>query len=228
MWPFSTFLLYSWLGLNRTCKDNQRSFYEEASKDRWDLEGNSWTCLWHHWKERRGVPEAFLASLYSPLFSFSLPSSELGECVLLVQSHCIMGGLQRARGCDIIKPICERPSNHTYACMCVWCHSVAPAPFIFVWPQARKTEFWHQRPQASAHAPGTKVSLILPLSSPPFSLSLSPWLSAHRLHTNPFFTGPYCVSGSSNYKPRLASFISLRPALLYNWFKDSSIHLLRP
>lgn len=35
-----------------------------------------------------------------------------------------------------------------------------------------KTEFWHQRPQASAHAPGTKVSLILPLSSPPLSLCL--------------------------------------------------------
>lgn len=93
-----------------------------------------------------------------------------------------MDGLER--GCDIIKPICERPFNRAYACMCVWCHSVPPAPFIFVWPQARKTEFWHQRPQASAHAPGTKVSLILPLSSLPFSPS--PWLSAHCLHTNPF------------------------------------------
>ena len=77
-----------------------------------------------------------------------------------------MGVLERPRGCDIIKPICERPFIRVYACMCVWCHSLAPAPFIFARPQARKTAFWHQRPQASAHAPGTKVSLILPLSPP--------------------------------------------------------------
>lgn len=177
-------------------------------------------------KERTSVPDAFLTSLNSPLFFFSLPSSELGECVLLVQSHCITGGLERVRGCDIIKPICERPFSRAYACMCVWCHSVAPVPFIFVWPQARKTEFWHQRLQASAHAPGTKVSLILPLRSPPFSLSLSPWLSAHRLHTNPFSQDHTACLAPPIINPASHP-LSLCPALFYNWFKDSSIHLLK-
>lgn len=169
--PFSAFLLSSWLGLNRTWKDNQRSFYEEASKNEWELEGSSWICLWQQWKEHRSVPDAFLTSLNSPLFFFSLPSSELGECVLLVQSHCIMGGLERPRGCDIIKPICERPFNRVYACMCMWCHSVAPAPFIFVWPQARKTEFWHQRHRPQPTLQVLRFHSFFPLV-PPLSLCL--------------------------------------------------------
>lgn len=139
-------------------------------------------------------------------------------------SHTVLWRLETLNNCDIIKPNCERPLNR----VCV-CDAIQPLGCL-LFPSDRRLVKTHSGTSSLRPQPTSQVLRFHSFFSsqiPPFFSSAS--VSATVCSPSPYqllFTGPNCVSGSSNYKPLLASFIFLN-SLFYTWFKGPHIHLLK-